>query len=63
MMSDERFSELRSGAMAVDERNGAVVEVICDLKNGTVAVRNKGSKRARHVPRAHLSETNEKPRR
>lgn len=58
-MSDTYFSELRSGSMAV-EKNGAVVEVVCDLRNGTVSVRDKGSKRARKVPRQNLSETKER---
>jgi len=61
-MSDAHLSELRSGSMVVDTR-GTVVEVVCDLRNGTVTVRDKGSKRARRVPRKDLSETKETPQR
>lgn len=61
-MSDTYLSELRSGSM-VRDANGAIVEVVCDLLNGTVSVRDRGSKRARQVPRAGLTETNERPQR
>ena len=61
-MSDTHLSELRSGSIVTDT-NGAVLEVVCDLRNGKVSVRDKGAKRARQVPRRSLTETNESVRR